>query len=606
MVTPHRFSDEHTPIQSLRDLNDDEHLRGLLAIGDGFVATFELPDAATVVVGRSADCDICIDVPNVSRRHVLIHAGVETTIEDLGSANGTYVGGRRLERGESVVLGPDAVVELGSTMLVLQSRYRASRPRRIWVHDYFEARLEEECHRAARANRTFALLRIRTGSPQSTARALQELMLGALRSCDVVASYAPNDYEVLIADASAAESRSVVARVRTALSSAGAHVQTGVAYYPQDGRVPEALMARAGTDLTAPGDSDSTEMPVVVAAPAMRELHRLVERVAAGEINTLVLGETGTGKEVIAERIHALSRRVDCPLLRINCAALADNLLESELFGHERGAFTGATDAKPGLLEIADGGTVFLDEIGDMSLALQAKLLRTLEDGNVRRVGGLTSRPVDIRIVAATHKDLELEVAEGRFRRDLFFRIAGVTVVVPPLRDRVEEIEPLAEMFAAQACRRQRHQPPVTISRGALAWLQEYDWPGNIRELRNVMDRAVLLCTGGTIDIEHLPSSRIGRTYRLTRPTQPIARPVETDLEPPSERGERAQTIIEPIDLKAGMKERERELVRDALARAAGNQTQAARLLGISRRTLISRIEEFDLPRPRKRGKADN
>src|SRR6185503_6105666 len=181
----------------------------------------------------------------------------------------------------------------------------------------------------------------------------------------------------------------------------------------------------------------------------MPQLHRLVERIARGTINVLILGETGAGKEVLAERVQRLSPRARWPFLRLNCAALSETLLESELFGHERGAFTGAVTAKPGLLETAEGGTVFLDEAGELPMSIQVKLLRVIEERQVLRVGGLKPRPIDVRFIAATNRDLEVEVARGAFRQDLFFRLNGVTLVVPPLRDRVSEIEALARLFAS-------------------------------------------------------------------------------------------------------------------------------------------------------------
>jgi DNA-binding NtrC family response regulator len=553
-------------------------------LGDACVSVHDLPDSGAVTVGRSPDCDICIDAPGVSRKHLLIRIAAEVTVEDLGATNGTVVQGERLERGVAATLSAGARIELPAATIVLQPRGAAARPRRIWLHEYFEARLEEECLRAERGERTFSLVRVRSGDRETRAHMMQELVLGALRSCDVVAAYAPNDYEVLLSDASPADTEAVLERLRDSLREVGLSLQLGAAHYPQDGRVPEALMARASAALVAADSEDLAANEVVVEAPVMRDLHRFVARVAAGEINTLILGETGVGKEIITERLHDLSPRVTKPLLRLNCAAFTESLLESELFGHERGAFTGATTAKTGL----------------------AMLLRCLEEGSVRRVGGVESRPIDIRIAAATHKDLEAEVARGTFRRDLFFRIAGVTVVVPPLRDRVEEIPRLADVFVRQACRRQRLRKSVVLSARALEWMCAYPWPGNIRELRNMMERAVLLSHDGVIRLEHLPAAAVARATRLQRETQGELNAPELELQPgaalpatldvPTVPIARA---IEPLDLRSGIKEREKALICDALARAAGNQTQAAKLLGISRRTLISRIEEYGLPRPR-------
>jgi transcriptional regulator with GAF, ATPase, and Fis domain len=319
--------------------------------------------------------------------------------------------------------------------------------------------------------------------------------------------------------------------------------------------------------------------PVVIEDGAMQRLHRLVERVAAGIISVLLLGETGVGKEVFAEAIHSRSPRSGKPFLKLNCAALTESLLESELFGHERGAFTGAVSQKPGLLETADGGTVFLDEVGELPASLQAKLLRVLEEKRVLRVGGTKSRVVDVRFIAATNRDLESEVDRGRFRRDLYFRLNGISLVIPPLRDRRGEIEPLARAFLRQAC--SGRTAPV-LGPEVLARLQSYAWPGNIRELRNVMERAAVLAGEGPILAEHLPVEKMGHTLH------PSARYTQIGLDG----GTSALS-----DQVAAF---ERRRIIEALERCAGNQTKAARLLGMSRRTLVSRLRDYDIPRPRK------
>jgi DNA-binding NtrC family response regulator len=314
----------------------------------------------------------------------------------------------------------------------------------------------------------------------------------------------------------------------------------------------------------------ASEDGMVVADPAMRALHRLVEKIAPGAINVMLLGETGVGKEIFAERIHRLSPRRNRPLLRLNCSAFTDSLLESELFGHEKGSFTGATHAKPGLLESAHGGTVFLDEVGDLALPLQAKLLRVLEERLVRRIGALNATAIDVRFVSATNRNLEEVVATGHFRGDLFFRLGGATLTIPPLRERVAEIEPLAGRFLSHACRKEGRAPP-TLSSEAVALLLRQRWPGNVRELRNVVERAVLLADGDEITPEHLPFD-----------AQRISSPPES------------------ASLRGTVELAERERVVHALAVCDGNQTEAAKMLGIARRTLINKVEQYGLPRPRK------
>ncbi|MCA9709618.1 MAG: sigma 54-interacting transcriptional regulator, partial [Myxococcales bacterium] len=238
---------------------------------------------------------------------------------------------------------------------------------------------------------------------------------------------------------------------------------------------------------------------------AMARVHALARRVARSQINVLLLGETGVGKEVMARTIHRLSPRGEGPFVGINCAAVSDSLFESELFGYEKGAFTGATQAKPGLLETGHRGTVFLDEVGEMPLSTQAKLLRVLETRQVMRVGGLRPRDVDVRFVAATNQDLERDAQTGRFREDLYYRLNGISLVIPPLRERTAEIPALAGLFIDEAARDAGlHEGAPVLSSDAERWLVRYAWPGNIRELRNAIGRAVILATAGVIEPEHL------------------------------------------------------------------------------------------------------
>ncbi|MFO0563463.1 MAG: sigma 54-interacting transcriptional regulator [Polyangiales bacterium] len=320
--------------------------------------------------------------------------------------------------------------------------------------------------------------------------------------------------------------------------------------------------------------------------PRMREISALITRVAPSDIPVLILGETGVGKEVLSERVHQASTRRSRPILRLNCAALSEQLLESELFGHEKGAFTGASSAKPGLLETATGGTVLLDEIGDLRPDAQGKLLRALEEGKVLRVGGLTPRPIDVRFIAATHRDLEQCVLAGTFRRDLYFRLAGVVLRVPPLRERPSELLPLARQFLHNACARYKRSFEPILSEDAMAFLRAHTWPGNIRELRHCVERAVLLCDGPALERRHFDLS--GPALDDPAPSTPVVAvspaPVAPEPEPTTHRN--------PLGLS-------RERITAALDKHAGNQTRAAKSLGISRRTLVNWIERYGLARPR-------
>jgi DNA-binding NtrC family response regulator len=353
---------------------------------------------------------------------------------------------------------------------------------------------------------------------------------------------------------------------------------------------------REAASVPPPRRSERTSPPVIVFDDAMKELYRVVDLVAKGDLSVILLGETGAGKDVVAAAIHRRSLRSAAAYVGVNCAALPDALLESELFGYERGAFTGAVQAKPGLLEIADGGTLFLDEIAELPFPMQAKLLRVLESHEVTRVGGLKSRSIDVRFVCATNRDLLSLVRSGAFRQDLYFRLNGINLVIPPLRARRTEIAPIARAFIVDACR-EAGRSLVTITDDALKLLQAHDWPGNIRELRNVIDRAVTLCTGTVIDVHHIPPPETGfgqapvadlpQRVTLPVPPQPHATP-EAALGL-HEAARRAGQVIE------------RRRIAEAMERCGGNQTRAAQLLRISRRTLVARLTEYGFARPLKK-----
>jgi two-component system response regulator AtoC len=457
----------------------DERIRPgepfLRIFGEGLSLVYPLPRSGSLVIGRGKTSDLRIDDASISRQHATLHVGTSLELEDLDSANGTWVGHQRLVPRERRAVHPGDVIELGTVLLVLQPGDSGSASRRV-------------------------------------------------------------------------------------LPDAPAWTQEEEASPPK-----------------------ATRAAVVVADPAMQQLYRLVDRVAASDISVLLLGETGVGKEVMAEALHARSPRASKPLLRLNCAALSESLLESELFGHEKGAFTGADKSKPGLLETAEGGTVFLDEIGEMPASLQAKLLRVLEERMVTRVGALRPKPIDVRFISATHKDLGGESSRGRFRQDLFFRLNGISLVIPPLRERPSEIEALAGAFLAAS--RAPGAPEPTLSPEAVAALKAHPWPGNIRELRNVMGRALVHSGGEAIQPEHLhleaprPASQAGPA-----PTASAPAPAPLPEGP----------LSQAIDAL------EKQRILDALERCAGNQSRAAKMLGISRGTLLSRLDAFGIPRPRK------
>jgi DNA-binding NtrC family response regulator len=294
-------------------------------------------------------------------------------------------------------------------------------------------------------------------------------------------------------------------------------------------------------------------------SPAMQELFRLIERAGPSDKAILIQGESGTGKELVARSLHRHSTRVDKPMVVINCAALPEMLLESELFGHEKGSFTGAATAKPGLFEVADGGTLFIDEIGEMPGALQAKLLRVLEDGSLRRVGSIKERKVNVRLLASTNRDLAYEVREGRFREDLFYRINVMSLELPPIRERHGDIPLLVRHFLG---------PGWTMEKEALRLMERYDWPGNIRQLINAIDRGKIMAEERVVLAKDLPKEV---QQFLPRPASGFA-----------ERTDDLATI-------------ERAKVVEILRRESGNKTRAARVLGIDRRKLYRLVDKYDI-----------
>ncbi|HEX6058624.1 MAG TPA: sigma-54 dependent transcriptional regulator [Gemmatimonadaceae bacterium] len=317
---------------------------------------------------------------------------------------------------------------------------------------------------------------------------------------------------------------------------------------------------------------------IVGASEGMRRIVELARKVARHPSTVLVTGESGTGKEVVARLVHRESPRATAPFVAVNCAAIPEQLLESELFGHVRGSFTGATGERRGLFEEADGGTLFLDEIGELPVALQVKLLRVLQEGEIRRVGESVSRPVDVRLLAATSRDLEGDVASGRFRSDLYYRINVVRLHLPPLRERREDIAPLARHFLAMHARRlgvSTSAPALTPA--ALRRLEEHGWPGNVRELENAIERALVLSEGQRIDAEHLAAG-----------AHPAVPPHANGAGSPD--GASAD-----LSVKRRTEALERTLIAEALERTGGNRTRAAQLLDLSHRALLYKIREYGL-----------
>lgn len=304
----------------------------------------------------------------------------------------------------------------------------------------------------------------------------------------------------------------------------------------------------------------------------MQEIFTLVRKVCDYKTTVLILGESGTGKELIAKAIHYNSSRSSAPFIPINCGAIPENLLESELFGHMKGAFTDATTDKAGLFELANGGTIFLDEMGEMSFPLQVKLLRVLQEGEIRRVGASIARKIDVRVISATSKILTQEVADGKFRGDLFYRLNVFSMTLPPLRERMEDVPLLVEHFLAKQSAKLGMRP-LRVTPEALKQLMSYAWPGNIRELENCIERGLVLADGGVIDVESLPE-----TIRSRR-SEAFSAGIPDDC----------------LSLKVAEEMLEKRLIRKALDHTKGNRTHAARVLEISHRSLLYKLKEYGI-----------
>ncbi len=329
---------------------------------------------------------------------------------------------------------------------------------------------------------------------------------------------------------------------------------------------------------------------IIGSSPALREVYKMLEKVAPTDSTVLVTGESGTGKELLVRALHKNSKRHDKPFVPINCGAIPRELLESELFGHEKGAFTHAIRSRPGRFELADGGTIFLDEIGEMDLSLQVKILRALQEKEIERVGGTGSKKVDVRVVAATNRDLEIEVAAGRFREDLFYRLNVIPMHLPPLRERGEDIMALAEHFLHGFCF-EKDRKPLSIGSQAKAMLINYTWPGNVRELENFMERLSILCEGPQVTPADLPE-KIQRAAGL----EPAPPAFAATAPPQGFRWPELQDMRDKgMGLKEFLDEIEERLLQEALAEASGVKNQAAELLGIKRTTLIEKLKKRNL-----------
>jgi len=579
--------------------NDPPGPHVLVMSPDAF-SSVPLPMAGVLAVGRSSKCAIRLDDPLASREHARLHVsgsdgGLSFLVEDLKSANGTRVRNSVIAPGELTPFVPGDAIAIGSTVLMVQQNRPTVGPRRLWSHAYFESRLTDECVRAGASGRSFAMARVHLNGSAPWTRVLP-ILVRNIPLPHLFAAYGPVDYEILFLETEPSEVARLVELLAGELQAAGLEARHGVAWYPRDGRTTDALLAR-GNALLRPtaGKNGSTAETPRSSGAGMERLRALATKAATRNISVLILGETGVGKDVLAREIHRQSARSGA-FVALNCAGLAETLIESELFGHERGAFTGAARAKVGLLEAGNGGTIFLDEIGEMPLPLQSKLLRAIEAREITPVGGVKPRPIEVRFLAATNRDLDAEVKKGTFRSDLFFRLNTLTLPIPPLRERTDEIPALVDTFIEDACRESGRTPP-TMTAEAMDYMRGYDWPGNIRELKNVVERALVLCDADEIAADFLPLDKMGagsaRTQGVDDSGSGQIRAVYAAVHAADVASLPALTDPEEMT--------ERQAILDALMRHAGNQTRAAEDLGIPRRTFITKLDYYGIARPQKK-----
>ena len=473
----------------------------LLVLEGGSSRMFHLPRRGTVLIGRTPEAELVLSDSSVSRRHARITlAEGEISVSDLESFNGTRVNGEVIKDKGARELSSGDVVAIGDVVLVLHCTSQKAEPKTLLAPAALRRRVAEEIERAQGTERSFTVLALQLaeGKPGSESRlgreGIEKRVQARLRLIDAASWFGERELLILLPEQGAAPVRRFalelleqvgpvgpVGPVGTGASGEGG-ARGGLASYPAAGVDVETLLgaarsaatsAKAGAVLDAADAAVRLQMgdrTIFIADPAMLGLFELLKRLARSDIPVLVRGETGAGKENAAYAVHHFSARSSKPFVAVNCAAIAETLIESELFGYERGAFSGATHAKPGLLEAASGGTVFLDEVGELSPSAQSKLLRALETKRITRVGDVREREVDIRIVAATNRDLEAEVTkdgEKRFRPDLFFRLSAATVILPPLRERPREVTLLGDAFLKAACER-IGRPPLLLTPGAL------------------------------------------------------------------------------------------------------------------------------------------
>ncbi len=556
----------------------------LLVVANESSSVHHLPVNGTIQIGRDSKSDLKLDHASVSRDHAMMEVGQDgIRVADLGSRNGTKVNGQSVNGWR--LLSSGDVVGVGDIHLVVHVSNAPIVSRATYAEPAWRRRLAEELERALTYHRPLSVLALAGVTPLTVAKVGE-----SLRLIDVVGEGADDTVLVLMPESDRDQATVTASRMLAALRIGTPEIRGGLASCPTDATDVDSIVLAARKALRRAGAGAFVEVSaaattielgerrVLVLDPAMSRSYEMIERMARSQLPVLITGETGTGKENAAYAVHHWSKRTG-RFVTVNCSTL-ESLAESQLFGHEKGAFTGATSTQIGLFESADGGTVFLDEIGDLPPAIQVKLLRVLQEKKITRLGDTRERTVDVRVVAATWKNLPEEVVAGRFREDLLYRIRGVPVFLPPLRDRRCEIPTLARAFLAEFCGASSKE----ITPQAMQVLLGYHWPGNVRELRTAMEFAAMMAPDDRVESGDLPPEILGATTPAAAPSN--------SAEMPAVSLESIPATFRP--LAEEIEELERTRIAQALA-AADNKTKAAQLIGMPIRTFTHKLKHYKL-----------
>ena len=565
----------------------------------------KLPDEGDWTIGTGPDVSFKLDDPDIAAIHARVRrSGSDWVVSSMTSERPTFLNDRSLTEDQSLISGD--VITVGEITLIFNLGTRHDVPREILGPVQLMHRLIEEVGRSVRNDRDLAVLVVNLGSDRVVEPGLlEDAVHRSVRIVDILGRCSDSELCVVMPD-TGYTAPVPARRILDSLMPLAPRVRLGLVHCPWDGHDADSLItgAREAARNAGPAELSTVstclnplkagDNEILTVDPAMKRVLSLVKRLAGIDLPVLITGETGVGKELIAQALHHWSHRRDRPLVVLNCAAIPETLFESELFGHERGAFTGAIQSKPGRMEEATGGTLFLDEVGECSLSVQAKLLRAIETRRICRVGSVKERAINVRIIAATNRELMREVASDRFRKDLYYRLGAATVFVPPLRDRPLDVTVLARAFLEKACRESgRH--PLEITPAVLRRLALHPWPGNIRELKNLIEYCAATVDSHSLEASHLPA-------HIARETAPwlvgttdgkhdgTPDPTGSAFEPFD--GRRFRSIRDEI----GALERTRMI--QALEAVDGIRVRAAQLLDMPLRTFMTKLKAYGIANP--------